>query len=698
MTKTLRRKTIMKKRALILAMIAFIAATTSEPSINMVRAEETQVEETQTEENAGQTSELPIKTLTPKVMDVNPYMAASDSNIHHDCYNTDSTDEVLPVDIYSEINVSYEKVNPNASPAVFFDSYGHAVVPLLGGLAIRDINAEETQTLGYFSPKQHDNGDYLIQSSYSFVDESNRLVCPTNNNHVLMLKATDEEGNVLPEFEKVLDIDIKAAAEAALGKTLDQNLLSVVFDYEGNLWFATGGFRIYPDRKQQGTFGYVSRAAIDKILNGEDVDLSDAVFVYELEPGEGAENGIAASKEGAVILTNLKCYLLQADNGVKKVWETSYKSVGAKESKEGDETTGGGLAWGGGCSPSLTKDLVMFTDNQDPVNLIAVDMKTGEQVASMPVIDELPEGTQVSVENSAIVYDDGEGTVSTIVCNWFGAGSAKLGEADNDSSIQSYENIYDVGWLRQGNKMIAPGIERVDTVKTEDGYEMKSIWCRSDLSDTSMMKLSTATGYIYGYVQDMETGMWQYIMLDFETGETAFTMDISDKPGYNNMAIGMYAGNSGNALYCPTGYLELLRLQDRFVYLPEMPYRKVDLDQAMRNVLSQEKFAADGGQGDVEGWLNTITIENVHPNTTVAIRMKGISGETGSLKLYAYGTDGTLKEVPEEKWHIQTEDGETPDTLSEDVLYEVHMTVEDSGDFDLSETEKEIKISAVLGI
>ena len=674
----------MKKRVLILAMAAFMVTASSDYTISIVHAEEA--------------SELPVKALTPKAMDVNPYMAASDSNIHHDCYNTDSTDEVLPVDIYSEINVSYEKVNPNASPAVFFDSYGHSVVPLLGGLAIRDINADEAQTLGYFSPKQHDNGSYLIQSSYSFVDESNRIVCPTNDNRVLMLKATDEEGNVLPEFEKVLDIDIKAAAEAALGKTLDQNLLSVVFDYEGNLWFATGGFRIYPDRKQQGTFGYVSRAAIDKILNGEDVDLSDAVFVYELEPGEGAENGIAASKEGAVILTNLKCYLLQADNGVKKVWETSYKSVGAKESKEGDETTGGGLAWGGGCSPSLTNDLVMFTDNQDPVNLIAVDMKTGEQVASMPVIDELPEGTQVSVENSAIVYDDGEGTVSTIVCNWFGAGSAKLGEADNDSSIQSYENIYDVGWLRQGNKMIAPGIERVDTVKTEDGYEMKSIWCRSDLSDTSMMKLSTATGYIYGYVQDMETGMWQYIMLDFETGETAFTMDISDKPGYNNMAIGMYAGNSGNALYCPTGYLELLRLQDRFVYLPEMPYRKVDLDQAMRNVLSQEKFAADGGQGDVEGWLNTITIENVHPNTTVAIRMKGISGETGSMKLYAYGADGTLKEVPAEKWHIQTEDGETPDTLSEDVLYEVHMTVEDSGDFDLSETEKEIKISAVLGI
>ena len=681
----------MKKRMAMLALTALMLTMASNGTAGMVHAED------EAKENSTAEVQVPIKSLSPKAIDENPYMANSDSNIHHDCYNSDTTDAVLPVDIYSEINVSYEKVNPNASPAVFFDTYGHAVVPFLGGLAIRDINAEETQTEGYFSPKQQDGGGYLIQSSYSFVDESNRLVCPTSNNHVLMLKATDEEGNVLPEFEKVLDIDIKAAAEKALGKTLDQNLLSVVFDYDGNLWFATGGFRIYPDRKQQGTFGYISRFAIDAILNGEEKDLSDSVFVYELAPGEGAENGIAASKDGAVILTNLNCYLLQADNGVKKVWETPYESVGAKDSHEGDETTGGGLAWGSGCSPSITRDLVMFTDNQKTVSLMALDMKTGEVVASMPVIDELPEDVQVSVENSAIVYDNGEGTVSTIVCNWFGAGSANLAKEDNDSSVQSYENIYDVNWLRQGNKMIMPGVERVDTIKTEDGYEMKSIWCRSDLSDTSMMKLSTATGYVYGYVQNLETGMWQYIMLDFETGETVFSMDVANKPGYNNMAIGMYAGNSGNALYCPTGYLELLRLQDRFVYLPDMPYRKVDLDQAIRNVLSQEQFEADGGQGSVAGWLNTVTIENVHSNTTVVLRMKGISGSAEEMKLYAYDANGTLQEVAAELWHIQKENGEIPETLSENELYEVYMTVEDGGTMDLSETEKEIKISAILG-
>ena len=640
---------------------------------------------------------LPVKALHPKQVDENPYMAKSDANIHHDGYNTDSTDEILPLGIYPEINVSYEKTNANASPAIYFDSYGHAVVPLLGGIAIRDLNAEETKTLGYFSPKKHDGGGYVIQSSYTFLDASNRIVCPTSNNHVLMLRATDESGNVLPEFEKVLDIDIKAAAEAALGKELTQNLLSVVFDYDGNLWFATGGFRIYPQRQQQGVIGYIARSAIDAILNGEQTDLSKAVFVYELTPGEGAENGIAASKEGAVILTNQNCYLLRANNGVEAVWCTPYESVGAKVSGEGDKTTGGGLAWGGGCSPTLTPNLVLFTDNQDPVNLLALDMKTGEVVASTPVLDDLPEGYQVAVENSAIVYDDGEGTVSTIVCNWFGAGNAGLADPNNDSSIQSYANIYDMNWLTKGNCMIAPGVERVDTVKTDSGYEMKSIWSRNDLSDTSILKLSTATGYIYGYVQDLESGMWQYIILDFATGETVFTMDVSNKYGYNNMAIGMYAGNSGNALYCPTGYLELLRLQDRFVYLPEMPYRKVDLDKAARNVLTQAQFEQDGGEGTVASWRNTATVENVHPNTTVAFRMNDLSGSTSALTLYAYGADGKLAKVEPALWSITDEDGKTVTELTAGTLYELRVTVADGGALDLSEAEKEIRLSVVLG-
>ena len=174
-------------------------------------------------------------------------------------------------------------------------------------------------------------------------------------------------------------------------------------------------------------------------------------------------------------------------------------------------------------------------------------------------------------------------------------------------------------------------------------------------------------------------------------------MDVSNKYGYNNMAIGMYAGNSGNALYCPTGYLELLRLQDRFVYLPEMPYREVDLDQAARNVLSQEQFVLDGGEGTVASWRNSVTVRNVHPNTTVAFRVNNLSGNASDLSLYAYGADGKLSQVASELWKITDESGEAVTELTDGTLYELRVSVADGGDLDLSETEREISVCVVLG-
>ena len=187
----------------------------------------------------------------------------------------------------------------------------------------------------------------------------------------------------------------------------------------------------------------------------------------------------------------------------------------------------------------------------------------------------------------------------------------------------------------------------------------------------------------------LDSGADDYLTKPFSVEELLSLIHI--------LAIGMYTGNSGNALYCPTGYLELLRLQDRFVYLPELPYREVDLDQAARNILTQEQFAQDGGEGTVASWRNTATIRNVHPNTTVAFRMNNLSGSASDLTLYAYGADGKLVKVAPELWSITDETGAAATELTDGVLYELRVTVADGGDFDLSETEKEIKLSVVLG-
>lgn len=650
----------------------------------------------QTQENSGTEKNSADFSLAPnplsaKAIEQNPYMADSESNIHNDCYNSDTTDAILPLGIYSEVNYSLETQSHQAPPAIFYDEYGNAVSPILGGIAIRDLNSDVITTIGSFIPSIHDTESYSIQSSYSFVDSDNNIVCPTSHNHVLILKTTDENGRVLEVFEKLADIDIMAAAEAVLGKDIEQNLLSVVFDYQGNLWFATGGFRIYPERQQTGIIGYIQSSAIESLKAGGGVDINSSVFVYETTPGEGAENGIAASPEGCIVLTNMACYMLEADNGVKLLWKTEYESNGANDSAEGSSTTGGGLSWGGGSSPTLTNDYVIFTDNLDPVNLIALDIKTGEKAASTPVLDDLKEDQPVSVENSVIVYD-GEESVSVIVCNWFGAGSPKLAEDNSDSSIQTYDNIYDSNWIKNGNEMIMPGIERVDLVETEDGKEMKTIWSRNDISSTAMFKLSTATGYIYGYDQDPETKMWRYIILDFETGETMYTQDVSSLYGYNNMAIGMYTGGDGNTLYCPTGYMELLRLQDRFVYLPEMPYRDVDLDLAARQLVTDQQLSDEGISGTAVSYLFTASVDNVHPNTTVAFRANGVEGSIQGYSLYARSSNGELKKVDGELWSIEC----AGETLTPSDIYEIHISIADNSDLDMDETEKTIKTSVIL--
>ena len=70
------------------------------------------------------------------------------------------------------------------------------------------------------------------------------------------------------------------------------------------------------------------------------------------------------------------------------------------------------------------------------------------------------------------------------------------------------------------------------------------------------------------------------------------------------------------------------------------------------NVLSQGQFEQDGGTGEVASWCNTVTVRNVHPNTTVAFRENNLSGSVSDLTLYAYGADGKLQLVSAELWKI----------------------------------------------
>lgn len=622
---------------LILAIMMFILYFTMVISGNS--------QSTNVQGQGSQTALVP-RPMAPKEVAVNPYMADSDNAIHNDIYATDVTDAVAPLGIGSQLSTSVETQNIQAPSAAFYDSKGNAVTPFLGGIAIVTMDGEQVEHLGSFVPSRDDGGGYSFQISYAFVDSKDNVVAPTSDGRILVLRTMDEVGNILPVFEKVMDIDLMAQAEA----------------------------------QQEAE---------------DNVSLANNIFFYPLEPGEGAENGIAANEDGAVILTNLACYMLTAEDGVQVSWRTPYESNGANDAEAGSGYTGGGLAWGSGTSPTLTNDLVIFTDNLDPIHLIALSSETGEIVAQTPILNELGEDTPVSVENSILVYASGDGSASVIVANWFGAGNAGLAEPDADSSIQSYENIYDANWTAYGNAYIAPGVERVDFIQTDQGYEAKKIWSRADIHETAMIKLSTATGYLYGYWQDLDSGMWVYDVLDFATGQTVLQQEVSSLAGYNNMAVGLIVDPDGNGIYCPTNTMEMVCWQDDFAYLPDSPAKQIPpQDQARSSLYGQEL----SGAWTAASYLMTVTVDNVREEDTLALRLNGLTASPQDYVLLYQDQNGALQEVPV-SWSLCAAGGEEvvgDQVLSEDTLYEVRFSIDDGSQMDLSDQEYQGVFSVML--
>lgn len=93
----------MKKRSIIRSALCLVLAAVLCLSMAACGRTQTPADEgTTSESSAPLSSALPVKALQPKQVEENPYMAKSDANIHHDGYNTDSTDEILPLGIYAE--------------------------------------------------------------------------------------------------------------------------------------------------------------------------------------------------------------------------------------------------------------------------------------------------------------------------------------------------------------------------------------------------------------------------------------------------------------------------------------------------------------------------------------------------------------------------------------------------------------------
>lgn len=661
-------------------------------------------------QEASQSGTLVSKPMKDNGVGENPYLAKNESLLHHDTYNSDVTHKILPMGIYPEITASEETVLINCVSCFFYDDYGNCYTPYsvptengmsTAGIAIRDVDAKTAETLGSFLPHRDDPGEtYGVQNSYAFIDQQGYAVCPTNHGHVILLKSIDENGEVLSTFEKLVDINVLEVAFEVLGDDISPNLMSIMADYEGNIWFATGGFRMDPQYAQDGFFGYIERECIDRCLAGENFSHKDYIHVQRLGKGENVENGICSHELGCVFLTNQNCYLAKAtEQGAEVVWKTPYvagKGDQPDESKDA-RVPGAGMAWGSGATPTLTNDFVFFTDNDEEVSLIALDIETGEVVAKEKVFQGM-EDLSVGVENSLLVYSSKADTASVVVCNWFGAGSASLYTPEADSTIQLFSNLYDTTWIQKGSDALMPGVERKDIVKDKDGYKMETVWLREDLCSTCMFKLSTANGYIYGYTE--VDGMWQYLVLDWDTGETVLSVPVSELSRFNNLGSGMMQGNDGNSLYSPTNNRQLLCLHDRFAYLPEKSFVDLDIFQLDRYFCDKEALEKAAGKTMMPAtYLHSAFAENILEPTMIAYRVNGLEGKVADYQLLLQTVDGSYK-IYDKKWSITKDGGEVIEedaSLNPESIYEIRFYLEDASEYDLCEDKGAVKTAIVLG-
>jgi len=639
------------------------------------------------------------KTLKPNNVTPNPYLSPGDSVIHNDPYGSDVTDAVLPLGINSVMTKANDSENIASCPSsVLYDRYGNAITQLNGGLSIANLDKDGIPRSWKFVPPTILNADgkpakeYTLQTSYSMVDNEDHIIAPTSHGHIYYLRTKDENGNLTAQEESlVLDLNIVKEAKKQLGDNIDPRLLSVIYDYKGNLWFASGGFLVIPENDSVkypggGFMGYLSHDYIKNALDGQtSEDISKYIHFQRFEPGEGAENGISSSENGVVILTNKRCYMFNADSdgGIKQEWEPyKYETSGWKHNAA--DYSGSGLAYGSGTTPTLTKDLILFTDNTTPVNLIALDADTGKEVVKTPIFEELTKkGVPVSVENSILVYSSDSNRACVVICNWYGAGNAKLGATGGDSSVQTWDNIYDAEWMQNGNSNIAPGITRVDIVKnSENSYSPETKWVRNDIHETAMVKLSTATGYLYGYWQVDKDGktdnLWRYEILDFDTGETSYSYAVSDDPQYNNMAVGMIPSPKGNGLYCPSNtkgsekYLTCLR--DNFASFSNG--ETAEPSELGRELISDKEFQnASGTLLAPASYLMSANIKGINGGTKLTFKVNGLERPANEYKLYQKGSDGKFTLVDTEKWTLETD---SAGNLTPSVLYP--LTIELDGD------------------
>lgn len=451
---------------------------------------------------------LPSDELAP-----HPFMAPNGAScMHSDSYTSNTYAWAGPVGDDAEVASRSNGLLGGECPTVNFDRQGRIVsvcvrsrspaLVLLDPHTLRLIDKLELPKRRVPMLRFRAATNDTSGGAYFYLDERDRAVVGTSDGTIDII-ATRETADG-PRFELDERFDLRSVLELPNGE-LDK-VTAVMPDWQGNIWFVG----------REGTVGVAMR---DGRVHGMRLH------------GEEIENSLSMGPEGAYIVSDHALYRfeLDADAHPSIVWRETYD--------RGTRRKVGQINQGSGTTPTLLGDYVAIGDNAEPRMNVLVYRRdresTARRVCAVPVFEPGASAT----ENTLI----GHGR-SLIVENNAG---------------------YDIFFTMRRGRTSSPGLARIDIREDESGCDV--VWTNHVISQTTVPKLSTATGLIYAYTKRPNapdrTDAYFFTGIDFETGRTAFMVPTGNGVRYDNHWAAVTLAPDGSAY---VGVLNgLVRIRDR---------------------------------------------------------------------------------------------------------------------------------------
>jgi hypothetical protein len=168
------------------------------------------------------------------------------------------------------------------------------------------------------------------------------------------------------------------------------------------------------------------------------------------------------------------------------------------------------------------------------MNVIFIKRSDGSKACRMPVFSD----NESCTENSLI-------------------GMARQGHNGIEYSViaennYGYENMFSAG---DGGSTVG-GVARVDALPDgSGGYSCVQVWNSSEISLTTVSKMSLGSGLIYLYTKeprDDSLDAWYFTAVDFAKGDTVFKVLTGTGLGYNNNYAPITLGPQGGTAYIGT--------------------------------------------------------------------------------------------------------------------------------------------------